>query len=222
LEFPHLRRDAKPRLKPGFTFTRLLLFLVVFVVLAVVAKHFVEGKYPSGDCGAKGIDTRARNEGTCTEDGSTIVVVDKAGVLKLRSLEAKLLGLKERKTIGGPGRSKTTKGEFITAELKITNQTDTPARVGPGQITLYLRELHLEAFEAEEDFEPRSFLARDQAIPPQGSEVGTVTFGVSSGEAAMLTESGNLDFLNFGSAVSIYEPEGLFDQSERGTIRTYQ
>jgi hypothetical protein len=203
-----LNRDPKPRLKPGFTFTRLFFSLVVVLVLAWVAKQFVEGSYPSSDCGAKGIDTRAHKEGTCTEGGTTLVVVNKGSVLKLKSLEARLLGVRERKTIGGPDGSKTTKGEFLTFELEVTNRTDSPATVAAGQV--------------EEDFEPRSFLARDRAIPPGGTETATVTFGVSTGEAGWVAESGNLDLVNFGTSVSIYEPEGLFSKSEYGVIRTYQ
>jgi hypothetical protein len=217
-----LNRDPKPRLKPGFTFTRLFFSLVVVLVLAWVAKQFVEGSYPSSDCGAKGIDTRAHKEGTCTEGGTTLVVVNKGSVLELKSLEARLLGVRERKTIGGPAGSKTTKGKFLTFELEVTNRTDSPAKVAAGQLILYLREIHLEAVEVEEDFEPRSFLARDRAIPPGGTETATVTFGVSTGEAGWVAESGNLDLVNFGTSVSIYEPEGLFSKSEYGVIRTYQ
>jgi hypothetical protein len=222
LELFRLSRDPKPRLKPGFTFTRLVLSVVVALALAWVAKQFVEGSYPSSDCGAKGIDTRAREEGTCREGDTTLVVVDKGSVLRLETLEARLLGVKERKTIGGQGGSKTTKGEFLTFDLAVTNRTDAPATVAPAQFVLYLRELHFEAFEVEERFEHRSFLARDRTIPPLGTETGTVTFGVSTGEAAMLAESGNLDAVNFGSSVSIYEPEGLFSEPEYGVIRTYQ
>lgn len=77
---------------------------------------------------------------------------------------ARLSGIRERKTIGGPGGSKTTKGGFVTFDLEVTNRTDAPATVAEGQFILYLREIHLEAVEVEEDFEPRSFLARDRAI----------------------------------------------------------
>jgi hypothetical protein len=222
LEIFGAKGDRKPRLKPGFTFTRLFVSFVVVVVLAIVAKHFVEGSYPSSDCGAKEIDTGAHKEGTCTEGDTTIVVVNEDSVLKLQSLEARLLGTQERKTIGGPAGSKTAKGKFLTFELEVTNRTDAPATVAEGQFVLYLGGIHTESVEVEENYEPRSFLARSRVIPPGGSETGTVTFAASVKGAESLTESGNLDVVNLGTSVSKYEPEGLFSESEYGAIRTYR
>jgi hypothetical protein len=46
-------------------------------------------------------------EGTCTEGGTKIAVVDRHGVLKLESLEARLLAVDEHKTIRGRLGSKT-------------------------------------------------------------------------------------------------------------------
>ncbi|MBS1893214.1 MAG: hypothetical protein JST59_18100 [Actinobacteria bacterium] len=92
-------RHSTPRLKPGITYTRLVIFLVVVAVLAVVTHHFVEGSYPPiGDCGTKEIDTGRHKEGTCTEEGTTIVVVNKGGALKLASLEARPRPSKLRRT----------------------------------------------------------------------------------------------------------------------------
>lgn len=217
------KRNRKPRLKPGITFTRLIAFLVGFVVLAVIAHHFVEGHFPSaGDCGSKEIDTGPRKEGTCTEGGSTIVVVDRGSVLRLESLEARLMGTRERKTITGPAGSKTAKGRFVTFGLAVTNRSDAPAAVALGQFWLYVGGLHSEAAEVDGELEPRSFLARDRTIPPGGTEDGTVTFGVSAKGAKSLAETGNLDVVNLGSPVSIYEPEALFSSSEYGAIRTYK
>lgn len=216
-------RDSTPRLKPGITSTRLIIFLVVVAVLAVVANHFVEGSYPPiGDCGTKEIDTGRHKEGTCTEGGATIVVVNKDGVLKLPSLEARLLGVHERKTTKGPTGSKTATGRFLVFDLAVTNRTDAPATVAEGQFMLFLGGLHSEAVEVEEDYEPRSFLARDRAIPPHGTESETVTFSVSAKGAALLSTAGNLDVVNLGTSVSPFEPEALFTESEYGVIRTYQ
>ncbi len=215
-------RDPKPSLKPGFTYTRLIIFLVGFVVFAVAAEHFVSGTYLTSDCGAKGIDTRARKEGTCTYGSTTLVVVNRHSVLKLASLEARLLGIHERKTIKGPAGSKTATGRFLTFDLAVTNRTDAPAAVAEGQFMLFLGGLHAEAVEVEEAYEPRSFLARDRLVPPDRTEVGTVTFPVSKKGAALLFKAGNLDAVNLGTSVSPYEPEALFSESEYGVIRTYQ
>jgi hypothetical protein len=215
-------RDRKTRLKPGITFTRLFISLVVVAVLAVIAKHFVEGSFPPfGNCGSKEIDRGAHKEGTCTEGNSTLVVVDRHSVLKLESLRARLLGIQKRKTITGPTGSKTTKGVFLTFEVAVTNRTDAPATVAGGQFMLLLGEIHSEAAEAER-YERRSFLGREQEIPPQGTEDGTVTFAVGPAGAKALHKTGNLDVVNLGSSVSPYEPEALYGEREYGVIRTYQ
>ncbi len=215
-------RDRRRRLKSGFTFTKLALALVAFVVLAVLAEHVVAGSEPTSDCKAKGIDSNARKEGTCEADGSKLVVVNKDSVLRLKTLAARLTGMRVRKTISGPNGSKTTKGKFVTFDLAITNLTDAPAAVAVGQFWLNFGGAQAEALEVDEDFEPRSFLARDRPIPPGGTEAGTVTFGVTTKGAAHLTDSGNLDLVNLGSPISIYEPEGLFSAPEFGVFRTYQ
>lgn len=188
----------------------------------MVAEHFVAGKERTSDCGAKGINRGAHKEGTCTEGGTKLVVVNQHSVLKLPSLEARLLGIDQRKTIDGPGGSKTTKGKFAIFDLAITNLTDAPAKVVEGQCMLYLVGLYSEAVEVEERFEPQSFLHRDQEIPPQGTEEGTVVFSLGNHRAPKLRTDGNLDCVNLGSSVSPLEPEGLFDEPEYGVIRTYQ
>jgi hypothetical protein len=216
------KRNRKRRLKPGITWTRLVVFLVVLTVFAVVAEHFVAGSYPTSDCGAKGINTKAHKEGSCTEGNTKLVVVDRGSVLKLGTLEARLLGNRERKTIAGPSGSKTSKGKFVTFELAVTNRTDAPAEVTAGQFMLYVGELHRESVELENDYERHSFLAQEEEIPPHGSERGTVTFATSTKGAASLRTSGNLDVVNLGTSVPALEPEALFSESEYGVIRTYK
>lgn len=99
-------------------------FVVVVVVLAVFAEHFVQGTYPPGDCERREINTGARKEGTCFEGGTQLRVVDRHSVLKLATLDAKLLAVRDRKTVRGLAGSKTAQGEFVTFELAITNRTD--------------------------------------------------------------------------------------------------
>jgi hypothetical protein len=215
-------RDRKPRLKPGITWTRLVIFIVVVAVLAVVAEHFAAGTFRESDCGTKEIDRGAHQEGTCTEGNTKLVVVDRHSVLRLETLEARLLGIRQRKTIEGPAGSRTAKGTFVTFEVAVTNRTDAPAEVVAGQFMLFVGGLHSESVEVEEEYEPRSFLSRGRAIPPNGTEEGTVTFATSVKGAASLAESGNLDVVNLGTSVSPLEPEGLFYKGEYGVIRTYQ
>lgn len=215
--------DRKPRLKPGFTFTRLVVFLVAAAVFAVLAEHFASGTYPpSFDCGAKGIDPKAHNVGSCTNGSTTLVVVDKHETLKLKSLEARLLKIRERRTIAGPGGSKTARGKFLTFELAITNRTGEPAPITAGQFLLVLGGLYSQDLEIEEGFERRSFLAGQREIPPHGTEDGTVTFAVPVKRAPALAKEGNLDLVNLGSSVPALEPEALYYESEYGVIRTYR
>jgi hypothetical protein len=49
---------------------------------------------------------------------------------------------------------------------------------------LFVGQLHSESVEIEEEYEPRSFLSRDREIPPDGTEVGTVTFATAAKGAA--------------------------------------
>lgn len=222
MRIPGFKREPKPRLKPGITWTRLIGFVVVVVALAVVADHFATGTFRTSDCGAKEISRGAHKEGTCTEGNTRLVVVDRHSVLKMETLEARLLGFQERKTIEGPAGSKTSKGKFVTFEVAVTNRTDAPEEVAEGQFMLFLGELHHESVEVEEKYEPRSFLSRGREIPPDGTEEGTVTFAASAKGAASVRENGNLDVVNLGTSVSALEPEGLFYKGEYGVIRTYR
>ncbi len=217
-----LKRDPKPGLKPGVTWTRLAVCLGVLVVLAVLAEHFASGTFRSSDCGAKEINTGAHKEGTCTEGNTRLVVVDRHSVLKMDSLEAKLLGIREHRTIHGPAGSKTAKGRFVTFDVAVTNRAGAPAAVAEGQFMLFVGELHTESVEVEEGYEPRSFVSRGREIPPNGTEEGTVTFATSVKGATSVRESGNLDVVNLGTSVSALEPEGLFYKPEYGVIRTYR
>lgn len=222
MRIPGFERDPKPRLKPGFTWTRLIGFVVVVAVLAVVAEHFAAGTYPPTDCEKRGIDSGDLREGTCFEGNTQIHVVDRHSVLKMDTLEAKLVRIRDRKTVHGPADSKTADGEFVTFELAITNRTNSPAAVVAGQFVLLAGELHGESVELDERYEPKSFLSRHREIAPDATEVGTVTFATSTEGAESVTESGNLDVVNLGTSVPALEPEKLLHEDEYGVIRTYR
>jgi hypothetical protein len=222
VRFPRFERDPKPRLKPGFTFPRLIAFVVVVAVLAVIAEHFATGSFPRTDCEKKEIDTGAHKEGVCFEGNTRLVVVDRHSVLRMGTLDAKLLGIRDRKAIRGPAGSKTAEGEFVTFDVAVTNTTDQPAAVVAGQFLLYADELHSESVEVDEKYEPRSFLSRGREIPPKETERGTVTFATSTGEAESVPESGNFDVVELGNHVPISKPRALFSKLEYGVIRTYK
>jgi hypothetical protein len=201
------------------------MFVIAVAVLVVVAEHFASGSYPpqTSNCGARGITTDLRRQGSCEYGNSKLVVVDEATVLKLASLEAKLEGIRERKTINGPTGPKNANGEFLTFDLALTNRTDEPAEYAAGQAVLVLGQpVYGEDVEIDERYEPRSFLAHGRAIPPGGTESGTVTFAVPASGAAALGREGNLDLENFGTNSDPLDPEVIFSAFEHGVIRTYQ
>jgi hypothetical protein len=222
VRLPRFERDPKPRLKKGITFPRLIGFVLVLAVLAVVAHHFVEGHYPPTDCEKREIDSGAHKEGTCFERGREVIVVNRHSELKMGTLDVRLLGIKERKTIRGPGGTKTADGEFVTVDVAVRNRTNHPAAVEAGQFVLFLDEPLGEAVEVDEKYEPRSFLSRGRKIPPGGTEEGTVTFAATTDEAESVNESGNFDVANFGEPAPPTHPDRIFFKAECGTIRTYK
>jgi hypothetical protein len=222
MRLPGREPDGKPPMKPGITFPRLIGFVLVLLVLAVVAHHFVEGHYPHTECEKLEIDSGARKEGACSEGGTRLVVVDRHSTLRMGTLEAKLLGIRDRKTIRGPEGSKTTGGKFVTLDVAVTNTTEAPAAVVAGQFVLFADELHPESVEVDKKYEPRSFLSRAREIPPKGIETGTVTFAVSTEEAESVPESGNFDVASLGDAAPVSKPRALFRKPEYGVIRLYK
>jgi uncharacterized protein DUF4352 len=186
------------------------------------AENGEESGSSSSDCEAKEISTGARKEGTCVEGDTKVVVANLHSPLKLESLEARLLGIKERKSISGEyGESDTANGIFVTFELKITNLSHAPQEFEEEQAVLFVDEsIYTQDFEVQNGIEQDSFLWQGAAIQAGNSVEGTVTFDIPKKVAKKITEEGNLDFLNFGA--EYYEPEEFFEQEEVGTIRTYK
>jgi hypothetical protein len=222
VRLPGREPDGRPRLKPGITWPRLFGFILAVAAIAVFVEHFAEGTYPRTDCEKQEIDVGAHKEGSCFEGNTRLVVVDRHSVLRMGTLEAKLLGIRDRKTIRGPAGSKTANGRFLTVDLAVTNTTDEPAAVVAGQFVLFADELHGESVKVDEKYEPRSFLSRGQEIPPKGVESGTVTFAISTEEAESVPKSGNFDVAPLGDAAPASNPRALFHGSEYGVIRMYK
>lgn len=170
------------------------------------------------ECEEKGISTSARAEGSCVDGGTRYVVVDKDGVLKLPSLEAEMLDLRETKTITGEsGASATAKnGTYAVVELSITNRTDAPEKFEDSQIVLWVGGPYTADAKVQSKVESKSFLGQDTPIQPGDSQVGTVVFDMSSADFKDLDKEGNVDIVNFGSKGEV------LTQDEIGTIRTYQ
>jgi Domain of unknown function (DUF4352) len=168
-------------------------------------------------CEEEGISTPPREEGTCVAEGTRYVVVNRDGVLKLPTLEAEMLDLRETKTITGEsGGSATAKGTYAIVELSITNRTDAPERFEDSQIVLWVGGPYTADAKVQSKVERKSFLGQDTPIQPGDSQVGTVVFDLPNTGFKALDREGNLDIVNFGSKGEVLA------QGEIGTIRTYQ
>jgi hypothetical protein len=222
VRLPGREPDGKPKLKPGITWTRLIGFIVIVAAIAVFVEHFAEGTFPETDCEKKEIDTGARKEGICFEGNTRLVVVDRHTRLRIGTLEAELLGIRNRGTLHGPAGRKAAEGKFVTVEVALTNTTDALAAAEAGQFLLYAYGFHSEAVGVDRKYEPRSFLARHEKIPAKGTEVGTVTFEMSTEEADSVPGNANFDIVDFGDPVPISRPNAIENKAEYGVIRTYK
>ncbi len=186
------------------------------------AEESGEGSASSSDCDEKEINSGARKEGTCTEGNTKVVVADLHSPLKLETLQAKLLGIEEHKTIQGKfGESDTANGVFVTFKLEVMNLSHAPQEFEEEQSVLFVNEsIYTQDFEVQNGIEQNSFLWKAAEIQPGGSVEGTVTFDIPEKIAKKITDEGNLDFINFGA--EYFEPEEFFEQEEVGTIRTYK
>jgi hypothetical protein len=203
--------------------TKLVIGGVIVVVIAVLAVFYSsahQSEVPHDECPSKGIDPQTRKEGACKVGDTKRVVVDYGHTVRLKTLDARLLGIKEGTTVGGPAGTELAKGRFETVTLAITNRTDEPRSIGEDQVVLLLQRVYPEDVAAEED-EPRSFLARRLSIPPGATARGTLVFQIPPGQAKVLRREGNLDLANFSDSED-YEPERAVEGGEDGVIRTYR
>lgn len=170
------------------------------------------------ECEEKGISTPAREEGTCVDGGTKYFVVNRDGVLKMPSLEAEMLDLRETKTITGESGASATakKGTYAIVELSITNRTDAPEKFEDSQIVLWVGGPYTADAAVQRKVEKKSFLGQNTPIQPGETQVGTVVFDMSNADFKDLDKEGNVDIVNFGSKGEV------LTQDEIGTIRTYQ
>jgi len=173
----------------------------------------------AGDCDEKGINSTVGKEGRCTEEGTTLVVVDKGSVLSLEELDAKLVGMETAKTLSGEyGETKSANGVYVVFRLEVTNKTHSPVYFDSGQeqTALYLGENeYTEDFEAENWVLEDSFLNTFEKLQPGAPVTGSIAFDVPRSVLPDLHKTGNLDIANFSD-----EGEGEWDPI--GVIRTYE
>jgi hypothetical protein len=162
------------------------------------------------DCNAAGIDSQQLREGTCVVGGASIVVVvNKTSTLRLKSLNARYIGLRRH-------------GNLATFTITVKNKLATPQLWRSRQAALFIPDTgsgpnYLENFDAE-DRDPNSCLWRvgtagNGGLQPGASVTCDVIFEIPANADATAPGS-TLGIANFGDDVSnASQPVG--------NIRTY-
>lgn len=159
----------------------------------------------STDCNARGINPTGMREGTCTHAGVTWVIVDEDHTLKLKTLWARLMGVRTAKSLTSTTAAATANGAFVVASVTITNKLHLPQMFDAAsaqQAGLILDgTVFKEAVAAESQADPSSCLKLASSIAPDQSETCDLIFDVPAHAAADLGRhgSGDLYLVNFGA-----------------------
>lgn len=157
------------------------------------------------DCYALGIDPAGMREGTCSHAGITWMIVDQSHTLKLKTLWARLAGVRTAKTLTSTTARMTAGGSFVIASVRITNKlpaTQTFDQASTQQAGLILAGgVFKEAVETERHADASSCVKLASSIPPGHSRTCDVVFDVPARAASDLGKhgSGDLYLVNFGS-----------------------
>lgn len=173
------------------------------------------------DCNTLGINPTRMREGTCTHGGVTYVIVDENHALRLRTLTARLAGLRKASSLIG-GQPASAQGTFVIALLTITNRLELPQmfdKSGTQQTEINLGGTPFpEDVTVEKSSGPNSCLSSKGSIGPGKSETCQVVFDVPKRAAAQLGKhgSGDLYMVDFGSDLG-----GSITPQAVGQIRLY-
>jgi hypothetical protein len=143
-----------------------------------------------------------RTEPVCEYNGELTQHAQRAEALRLKTLTAKLVGVRA---------ARSPRGEYLIITLKIRNDTSSPKTFGhPGADPTDLvagGEYRKEALNAETN-DPNSFITKNEPIQPGASTTADVIFDVPRSVAAgvMNQTDGGLFIANFGSDFSKHLP----------------
>jgi hypothetical protein len=175
------------------------------------------------DCNRLGINPTGMREGTCTESGTTYVIVDENHTLKLHTLSAHLQGVRADTALGGSS-STTPNGKFVVLALALTNRLPVAQifdAAGTQQAALLLRgTIYNEDTSAEHGSDPNSCLKHAGSQIPAGHTVTCdVVFNVPAAAAADFGKhgSGDIYLVDFGVDLSGNTPARTI-----GQIRLYR
>jgi hypothetical protein len=169
-------------------------------------------------CDAAGINEKQGKTGTCSRDGVTYTVVDKAQTLQLEELDAKVLKDEVTKVLKGQSKFPARQGhKWVVVNMQVKNKLDKPQRVGgPGfeQLTISSGKAHF--LEVPSTVLNNSFFELG-AIPAGGVKTGFEVFEVTDKFARDFPKlKVDLDIVNFSEA-------GFIDQAKHvGVIRLWK
>jgi hypothetical protein len=173
----------------------------------------------STDCNRLGINPTGMREGTCTQQGTTYVIVDENHTLNLHSLRAHLNGIGTQSSLGNAA-SATPNGKLLVLSLVLTNRltaSQTFDASGTQQAGLILDRTVYDEDPAAEHSDLGSCLNRP-AIPPGQAVTCAVVFDVPTAAAADLGRhgSGDIYVVDFGEDLA-----GGASPQTVGQIRLY-
>jgi hypothetical protein len=169
-------------------------------------------------CDGAGINDQQGKTGTCSRNGVTYTVVDKAQTLQLEELEAKVLKDQVTKVLKGQSKFPARQGhKWVVVQMQIKNKLDQPQRVGgPGFEQLTISDGKAHFIEAPSTVLNNSFFELG-AIPAGGVKTGNEVFEVTDKFARDFPKlKVDLDIVNFSEA-------GFIDQAKHiGVIRLWK
>jgi hypothetical protein len=160
-------------------------------------------------CDALGINRTERKEGTCVrdEDGRRYTVVNKTSTLRLKTLKARFVAMRQADSVSSHGMTEAAHGTYVIITVAITNRLDIPVRFGriggPQTVLVPANNKNFsESSNAENKADSHSFFSNDQPIQPGDTRVGDVVFDVPRSPLKYVDKPGAiLDIVNFGKSV---------------------
>jgi hypothetical protein len=177
-------------------------------------------KFPTStvQCDASGIDDSQGKTGTCSRDGVTYTVVNKAQPLSLEELDAKVLKVTVTKVLKGQSKLPARQGHtWVVVQMQIKNKLDKPQRVGgPGFEQMMIGDGNVQYLEAPSTVLSDSWF-QSGTVLAGATKTGRAVFEITDRFARNFdSDKVNLGIVNFSDS-------GFTDQSKRvGVIRLWQ
>jgi|SRR5665213_907198 len=141
---------------------------------------------------------------TCELEGATVLVAHGHSEVRLRTLGARIEGIRTVSSFSNGVGTTTAHGIFLVISIHVTNMASSPKAfdsVGEKQVALSVsNHYYSEAFDAENQRDSRSFITNEEPIQPGESKTGDLVFDVPASvvdQVRTLPDSG-LFVGNFG------------------------